>query len=73
MLYNANKNRHILVNPNNNFNSLSKTKAGMSSYLRNIYLDNTDWQPQVKKISLLEIKKFEKKEERNVRYNQRKR
>jgi len=70
MLYNTNKNKN---NTNTYSNNYAKTKIDMNSYLRNIYLDNTEWQPQVKKISLNEIKKFEKKEERNVRYFQRKR
>lgn len=67
MLY-ANKNRSVAYNM-----SGGRTKLDTSTYLRNIYLDSTEWQPSVKKISSQEIKKFEKKEERNNRYNQRKR
>ncbi len=34
--------------------------------------NNNEWQPSVKKISTVEIQKFEKKEERKFRYTQRK-
>ena len=70
MLYNTNKNKNNITNLQS---TASKDKAEMSSYLRNIYIGSTDWQPIVKKISAHEIKKFERKEERNVRYFQRKR
>lgn len=42
------------------------------NFLRDIYNETSEWQPNVKQISLEEIKKFEKKEERKTRYNQRK-
>ena len=40
--------------------------------LRDIYNETTEWQPIIKKISSEDIKKFEKKEERKLRYEQRK-
>jgi hypothetical protein len=43
-----------------------------SNILRDVYFDTTEWQPVVKKISNEEIKKLEKKEERKIRYTQRK-
>jgi SWI/SNF-related matrix-associated actin-dependent regulator of chromatin subfamily B protein 1 len=43
-----------------------------NSILRDIYTENTEWQPVIKKISSVDIKKFEKKEERKLRYVQRK-
>jgi hypothetical protein len=43
-----------------------------SNILRDVYYDTTEWQPVVKKISNDEIKKLEKKEERKIRYTQRK-
>lgn len=49
-----------------------KSVVNKDNYLRDIYTDNSEWQPNVKQISLDEIKKFEKKEERKTRYAQRK-
>lgn len=43
-----------------------------SNIFRDVYLDTTEWQPLVKKITNEEIKKLEKKEERKIRYTQRK-
>jgi hypothetical protein len=43
-----------------------------SNLLRDVYSDATEWQPIIKKISYDDIKKFEKKEERKLRYVQRK-
>ena len=42
------------------------------NYLREIFDDNSEWQPEIKQISQEEIKKFERKEERKNRYAQRK-
>jgi SWI/SNF-related matrix-associated actin-dependent regulator of chromatin subfamily B protein 1 len=42
------------------------------SLLRDVYTELTEWQPIIKKISNEDIKKFEKKEERKLRYEQRK-
>jgi hypothetical protein len=47
-------------------------KADLNILIRDIYTDTTEWQPCVKKISNEDIKKFEKKEERKIRYVQRK-
>ena len=52
-------------------NSSSKNKVDLNNYLRDIYNNDTEWQPDVKQISLEEIKKFEKKEERKTRHQQR--
>jgi SWI/SNF-related matrix-associated actin-dependent regulator of chromatin subfamily B protein 1 len=43
-----------------------------SNLFRDVYSDATEWQPIIKKISYDDIKKFEKKEERKLRYVQRK-
>jgi len=43
-----------------------------SNIIRDVYFDSSEWQPYVKKISSDEIKKLEKKEERKIRYTQRK-
>lgn len=43
-----------------------------SNIIRDVFFDNSEWQPNVKKISSEEIKKLEKKEERKIRYTQRK-
>jgi hypothetical protein len=48
-----------------------KNKVDLNNYLRDIYNNDTEWQPDVKQISLEEIKKFEKKEERKTRHQQR--
>ncbi len=64
MLYNSNKNKNV--------SNFARNKVDMSSYLRNIFYDTVEWQPQVKKISPSEIKRFEKREEREGRYWQRK-
>ena len=52
-------------------NSSSKNKVDLNNYLRDIYNNDTEWQPDVKQISLEEIKKFENKEERKTRHQQR--
>jgi hypothetical protein len=57
----------------NNFKSLNvKRPVDMNAIIRDVYTDTTEWQPVVKKISSEDIKKFEKKEERKIRYVQRK-
>jgi len=43
-----------------------------SNIIRDVYFDSSEWQPYVKKITSDEIKKLEKKEERKIRYTQRK-
>lgn len=43
-----------------------------SNVIRDVFFDNSEWQPLVKKITSEDIKKFEKKEERKIRYTQRK-
>jgi len=43
-----------------------------ANIIRDVYFDSSDWQPYVKKITSDEIKKLEKKEERKIRYTQRK-
>jgi len=43
-----------------------------SNVIRDVYIDTSEWQPYVKKITTDEIKKLEKKEERKIRYTQRK-
>ena len=43
-----------------------------SNYIREIFTDTSEWDPEVKHVNEEEIKKFEKKEERKYRYNQRK-
>lgn len=42
-----------------------------TNYIRDIYDEDSEWQPCIKRISQDEIKKFEKKEERKIRYAQR--
>lgn len=54
-------------------NVANQKKFDTSAIIRDVYTDNTEWQPVVKKISQMDIKKFEKKEERKIRYVQRKR
>ena len=44
----------------------------VNNYLRDIYSENSEWQPHIKQISQDEIKKFEKKEDRKTRHDQRK-
>ena len=43
-----------------------------NNYIREIFTENSEWDPEVKHINEEEIKKFEKKEERKNRYAQRK-
>ena len=43
-----------------------------NNYIREIFTDTSEWDPEVKHINEEEIKKFEKKEERKYRYAQRK-
>lgn len=62
LMYNRN-----IVNSSN----LQKT-LDVNNVLRDVYTESTDWQPVIKKISAEDIKKFEKKEERKLRYIQRK-
>ena len=50
-------------------NTLIRENLGDVNSANNI---SNDWQPTVKKISIVEIQKFEKKEERKFRYTQRK-
>ena len=50
----------------------NKNKVDLNNYLRDIYNRETEWQPDVKQISLEEIKRYEKKEERKNRHQQRK-
>jgi SWI/SNF-related matrix-associated actin-dependent regulator of chromatin subfamily B protein 1 len=54
-----------------NTNSNKKT-LDKNNLIRDVYTENTEWQPILKKISSDDIKKFEKKEERKLRYVQRK-
>lgn len=56
------------------YNKTNKVKQSNESNetFRDIFTDNSDWQPTLKRISVEEIKKFEKKEERKSRYAQRK-
>ena len=49
-----------------------KNKIDENNYLRDIYNGDSEWQPEVKQISVEEIKKFEKKEERKNRHARRK-
>ena len=56
--YSRQPNKRIIVDENN--------------YLREIFTDTSEWDPEVKHVNEEEIKKFEKKEERKYRYNQRK-
>lgn len=44
----------------------------MNTIIRDVFVENSEWQPVIKKISSVDIKKFEKKEERKLRYVQRK-
>jgi SWI/SNF-related matrix-associated actin-dependent regulator of chromatin subfamily B protein 1 len=48
-----------------------RNRIDINNFLRDIYDDESEWQPEIKQISLEEIKKFEKKEERKNRYAQR--
>ena len=48
------------------------TEATANNYIREIFTDISEWDPEVKHVNEEEIKKFEKKEERKYRYNQRK-
>lgn len=43
-----------------------------NNLIRDVYTESSEWQPVIKKISSEDIKKFEKKEERKLRYVQRK-
>ncbi len=58
----------------NNYRSNMNTKkqVDLNAIVRDIYSETSEWQPVVKKISQDEIKKYEKKEERKIRYVQRK-
>ena len=56
--YSRQPNKRIVVDENN--------------YLREIFTETSEWDPEVKHVNEDEIKKFEKKEERKYRYNQRK-
>ncbi len=57
----------------NNYKSMNTKKSiDINSLIRDIYTDTTEWQPIVKQISSDDIKKYEKKEERKIRYVQRK-
>lgn len=49
-----------------------KVVVDENNYLREVFSDVSEWQPEVKQITEEEIKKFEKKEERKNRYAQRK-
>lgn len=49
-----------------------RKQIDFNTLIRDIYNDSSEWQPLVKKISYDEIKKYEKKEERKIRYVQRK-
>jgi hypothetical protein len=55
-----------------NMNNGIRKQADLNALIRDVYTDTTEWQPTVKKISSEDIKKFEKKEERKIRYVQRK-
>ena len=55
-----------------NKGSIARNRIDANNYLRDIYSENSEWQPNVKQITLEEIKKFEKKKERKTRYAQRK-
>jgi hypothetical protein len=56
----------------NNINQTAKKVIDVENILRDVFTENTEWQPCIKKISTDDIKKFEKKEERKLRYVQRK-
>ena len=43
-----------------------------NNYIREVFNDNSEWEPEVKHINDEEIKRFERKEERKNRYAQRK-
>ena len=49
-----------------------RTVVDENNYIREIFTDVSEWDPEVKHVNEEEIKKFEKKEERKYRYNQRK-
>ncbi len=49
-----------------------RTVVDENNYIREIFTDTSEWDPDVKHINEEEIKKYEKKEERKYRYNQRK-
>ena len=49
-----------------------KNVVDTNNYIREIFTENSEWDPEVKHINEEEIKKFEKKEERKNRYAQRK-
>ena len=65
---NENKNYFQRFSNTGNF----KNKIDENNYLRDIYNGDSEWQPEVKQISVEEIKKFEKKEERKNRHARRK-
>ena len=48
-----------------------KNIVDSNNYIREIFTDTSEWDPEVKHINEEEIKKFEKKEERKNRYAQR--
>jgi hypothetical protein len=57
----------------NNYKMMNvKKQVDINAMVRDIYSESSEWQPVVKKISPDEIKKYEKKEERKIRYVQRK-
>jgi hypothetical protein len=62
----------IMYNNTARHNAAANKKVDINSYIRDVYSENTEWQPVVKKINPNDIKKFEKKEERKIRYVQRK-
>jgi hypothetical protein len=58
----------------NNFKNAQNNKKSvdLNTIIRDMFGETGDWQPHVKKISSDDIKKFEKKEERKIRYDRRK-
>ena len=59
-------------NNNNNNNNNNYDKNFDISYFRDQLSDLSEWSPNIKVISNLEIQKYEQKEERKSRYAQRK-
>jgi SWI/SNF-related matrix-associated actin-dependent regulator of chromatin subfamily B protein 1 len=62
----------LMYNRGNITSNNNQRHVDSCNLLRDVYSDSSDWQPLIKKISSDDIKKFEKKEERKLRYVQRK-
>jgi SWI/SNF-related matrix-associated actin-dependent regulator of chromatin subfamily B protein 1 len=63
---------NLLYKSNQTNPSTNRKYLDNNNLIRDVYTENTEWQPVIKKISTDDIKKFEKKEERKLRYVQRK-